>query len=87
MAGRRTATTAAPDEARLSRDSTRRIANALVSYGVAGLILAAIGLVVLLVAAWRLNGVADRVEATADRVVTLLDRTATVLDAAVDDGR
>ena len=71
-------------EGRLSSRSMRRIGDALVTYGIAGLILAAIGLIVLLVAAWRLNGVAERVEVTADRVVTLLDRTATVLDNAVD---
>ena len=67
----------------LSTDSTRRIARALVYYGVAGLVLAAIGLLVLLGAAWRLNGVSDRVEATADRMLATLDRTADLLDAAV----
>jgi hypothetical protein len=75
--------TAASPDGRLSRDSMRRIGTALYAYGIAGLALAAIGLVVLLIAAWRLNGVADRVETTADRVVVLLDRTATVLDDAV----
>ena len=61
--------TGGPDRTTLSIDSTRRIANALVYYGVAGLVLAAIGLLVLLVAAWRLNGVTDRVEVTADRML------------------
>ena len=74
--------TAAGPDGRLSAASTRRIGDALVAYGIAGLALAAIGLVVLLVAAWRLNGVADRAEAKAAQVATLLDRTATVLDDA-----
>ena len=68
---------------RRSTDSTRRIANALVYYGIAGLVLAAIGLLILLVAASRLNGVTDRVEVTADRMLSTLDRTADLLDAAV----
>lgn len=72
-----------PAERRLSTDSMRRIGNALVYYGIAGLVLAAIGIVVLLVATVRLNGAADRVEASAERLVVLLDRTATVLDDAV----
>ena len=74
---------AAPTGTKLSTDSTRRIANALVYYGVAGLILAAIGFLILLVAAWRLNGVSDRVEVAADRMLATLDRTADLLDAAV----
>ena len=75
--------TAAEPNGTVSSASLRRIADALVYYGIAGLVLAAIGVVVLLVAAWRLNGTADRVEATAVRVEALLDRTATVLDSAV----
>jgi hypothetical protein len=74
---------AAPTGSTPSNDSTRRIANALVYYGVAGLVLAAIGLVILLVAASRLNGVTDRVEVAADRMLATLDRTADLLDAAV----
>jgi len=77
------AASAAATGTALSTDSTRRIANALVYYGVAGLVLAAIGLVILLVAAWRLNGVTDRVEVVADRMLATLDRTADLLDAAV----
>jgi hypothetical protein len=75
--------TGAEPNGSVSSASLRRIGDALVFYGIAGLVLAAIGLVVLLVAAWRLNGAADRVEATAVRVETLLERTATVLDRAV----
>jgi hypothetical protein len=71
-----------PGEGVLSRESTRRIGNALFYYGIAGLALAAIGIAVLVVAAWRLNGAADKVEAEAARLVTVLDRTATVLDDA-----
>lgn len=77
-----------PGEGVLTRESTRRIGNALFYYGIAGLTLAIVGIVVLLVAAYRLNGVADRVETEAARLVTVLDRTATVLDdaaATVDD--
>ena len=59
----------APVEGRLSRESTRRIGDALVYYGIAGLVLAVVGIVVLLVAASRLNGVPDRVEADAARLV------------------
>jgi len=73
---------AAPGEGRLSRESTRRIGDALFYYGIAGLVLTVVGIVVLLVAASRLNGVSDRVEAEAARLVTVLDRTATVLDDA-----
>ena len=83
-----TAPAPAPGEGRLSRESTRRIGDALFYYGIAGLILAVAGIVVLLVAASRLNGVSDRVETEAARLVTVLDRTATVLDdasATVDD--
>ena len=72
----------APGEGRLSRESTRRIGDALFYYGIAGLVLAVVGIVVLLVAASRLNGVSDRIESEAARLVTVLDRTATVLDDA-----
>jgi hypothetical protein len=75
----------APDAApagRVSTDSMRRIANALIAYGVAGLILAGIGLAVVLVAGWRLNSVGDRLETQSARVVALLDATATALDDA-----
>lgn len=75
--------TAAEPNGTLSNASLRRISDALVYYGIAGLVLAAIGLVVLLVAAWRLSGTADRVEAMGTRMEMLLDRTATVLDSAV----
>jgi hypothetical protein len=75
-------TAAARPDGRLSADSTRRIGNALLYYGIAGLILAAIGLAVLIAATWRLNGVADRIESEAGRLVTVLGTTATVLDDA-----
>jgi hypothetical protein len=77
-----------PTEGYLTRESTRRIGNALFYYGIAGLTLAIVGIVVLLIATYRLNGMADRVESEATRLVTVLDRTATVLDdaaATVDD--
>jgi predicted PurR-regulated permease PerM len=75
--------TVAEPHARLSRDAMRRIADALVAYGIAGLILAGVGLLVLAIAAWRLNTVADRADAESARVQTLLNRTATALDDAV----
>lgn len=76
-------TGSAAADGRLSATSMRRIGDALFYYGIAGLALAAIGVIVLLVATVRLSSAADRVEATADRVVAVLDRTATVLDDAV----
>jgi hypothetical protein len=66
----------------LSADSLRRIGNALIAYGIAGLILAAIGLVVFLVAGLRLSDASDRLQADADQAIVILDRTATVLDDA-----
>ena len=45
--------------------------DALVYYGIAGLLLAAIGTAVFVVATVRLNGAADRVEATADVSILL----------------
>jgi hypothetical protein len=77
-----------PREGYLTRESTRRIGNALFYYGIAGLALAIVGVIALLVATVRLSGVADRVETEAARLVTVLDRTATVLNdasATVDD--
>jgi hypothetical protein len=79
---------AAASEARLSTVSVWRIGSALYYYGVAGLILAIVGLAVVLAAGWRLSSVADRFQAQASQVVVLLDRTATALDDAtgtVDD--
>jgi len=76
------AETAVAREGTLTRESTRRIGNALFYYGIAGLVLAVVGIVVLLIATVRLNGASDRVESEADRLVTVLARTATVLDDA-----
>jgi uncharacterized phage infection (PIP) family protein YhgE len=69
-------------DGRLSADSVRRIGNALIAYGIAGLALAAIGLVVVLVAGLRLSDVADRLQANASQAIVVLDRTANVLDDA-----
>lgn len=77
-----------PGEGLLTRTSTRRIGDALFYYGIAGLVLAVVGIAVLLFAASRLNSVSNRVETEAARLVTVLDRTAAVLDdaaATVDD--
>jgi hypothetical protein len=73
---------AAGPDPRMSSESMRRIGNALVAYGIAALVLAVIGLVLVLVAGLRLSGVGDRLETQVDQVIVLLDRTATVLDDA-----
>jgi hypothetical protein len=80
--GEAEAITPAGPERRVSTESMRRIGTALIYYGVAGLVLTAIGLVIVLAAGWRLSSVGDRVATQSAQVVVLLDRTATALDNA-----
>jgi hypothetical protein len=69
------------------RPMLRRLARLLLGYGIAGLVVAAIGVLALVVALGRVNGLADRLRDDVGGVSATLDRTATVLDnAAVSAG-
>jgi hypothetical protein len=64
------------------RPMLRRLARLLLGYGIAGLVVAAIGIVALVVALGRVNGLADRLRDDVGGVSATLERTATVLDNA-----
>jgi hypothetical protein len=65
----------------------RRLAIGLLGYGAAGLVVAAIGLVVLLGAIGRIGSVGSGISADVDRLGSVLDRTATALDEAAGTAR
>ncbi len=62
----------------------RRVATGLVAYGVVGLLVAAVGLVVLVGSADRVGRLSSGVSDEIDRLGRILDRTATALDEASD---
>jgi hypothetical protein len=64
------------------RPMLRRLARLLLGYGIAGLVVAAIGVLALVVALGRVNGLADRLRGDVGGVSATLERTATVLDNA-----
>jgi ABC-type transporter Mla subunit MlaD len=64
------------------RPMLRRLARLLLGYGIAGLVVAAIGVLALIVALGRVNGLADRLRDDVGGVSATLERTATVLDNA-----
>jgi hypothetical protein len=70
-----------PSSARI-RSGARRLAAALVVYGVVGLLVAGLGLAALLWAGSRVGGLADQTSAQVDSIISTLDRTATALDDA-----
>jgi hypothetical protein len=65
-----------------TRPMLRRLTRLLLGYGIAGLVVAAIGVIALVVALGRVNGLADRVRGDVCGVSATLERTATVLDNA-----
>jgi hypothetical protein len=65
-----------------TRPMLRRLTRLLLGYGIAGLVVAAIGVIALVVALGRVNGLADRVRGDVGGVSATLERTATVLDNA-----
>jgi hypothetical protein len=64
------------------RPMLRRLARVLLGYGIAGLVVAAIGVLAMVVALGRVNGLADRLRGDVGGVSATLERTATVLDNA-----
>jgi len=64
------------------RPMLRRLARLLLGYGIAGLIVTAIGVLAMVVALGRVNGFADRLRGDVGGVSATLERTATVLDNA-----
>jgi hypothetical protein len=66
------------------RHGLRRFSTGLIAYGIVGLVIAAIGLVLLLYVGGRVDALADRTSARVETVITTLDRTATVLQDAGD---
>ena len=64
------------------RPMLRRLARLLLGYGIAGLVVAAIGVLAMVVALGRVNGLADRLRGDVGGVSATLERTATVLDNA-----
>ena len=64
------------------RPGLRQVTRVLIGYGIAGLAVAAIGLLALLVGLGRLNGLADQLRDDGGGVSDVLERTATALDGA-----
>src|SRR6185369_1616078 len=71
---------------RAIRPGLPTVARALIGYGIVGVIVAMVALVVLFVGLARLNGLSDRVRDLGG-VPTVLERTATVLDSASSSAR
>ena len=71
---------------RVLRPRLPAVARVLIGYGIVGLVVAAIALVVLVAGLGRLNGLSDRVRDLGG-VSTVLERTATVLDKASTTAR
>jgi hypothetical protein len=65
----------------------RRLAIGLVAYGVAGLVVAAIGLVFLAAATSNIDNAGGGISSEVDRLGSILDRTATALDDAAGTAR
>ena len=61
---------------------SRRIEQLLIGYGIVGLAVAALGVIALVLAFGRINGLADRLRDDVGGVSATLERTATVLDDA-----
>jgi methyl-accepting chemotaxis protein len=59
-----------------------RVSRFLIGYGIVGIAAAVIGLVLLVLALARVNGLADRIGGDFGAVTGVLDRTATVLETA-----
>jgi hypothetical protein len=64
------------------RRGLARLANALIIYGIIGLIAAAIGLAALIAASGRIGSLGDRIVSEAVSLDAIIDRTANVLDDA-----
>jgi hypothetical protein len=64
------------------RPGLRRVAQVLAGYGIAGLVVAVIGLLALIVGLGRVNGLADRLRDDVGGVSAVLERTATALEGA-----
>jgi hypothetical protein len=71
--------TAAADE---WRRGLSRLANALIAYGVIGLLAAAVGIAALIAASGRIGSIGDRIVSEAVSLDAIIDRTADVLDDA-----
>lgn len=69
------------------RPGLRRVAAVLLGYGVVGTIVAALGLIVLVIGLSRVNGLADRLRDDVGGVSVALERTASVLDDAATAAR
>jgi methyl-accepting chemotaxis protein len=69
------------------RPRLRRVANALVAYGVVGALVAVLGLLALVAGLSRINGLADRLRDDVGGVSVALERTADVLDDAAASAR
>ncbi len=65
----------------------RRVERALIGYGIVGAVLAAIGVLALVIAVARLNGLSERLRDDVGGVSTTLQRTASVLDDAASTAR
>jgi hypothetical protein len=66
------------------RSGLRRFSTGLIVFGVAGLIVAAIGLAMLLYVGGRIGTVAERTSTQVETVIATLDRTSTALSDAGD---
>lgn len=64
------------------RPGLRRLSTTLLGYGIVGLIVAALGLVALVIGLARINGLSERLRDDVGGVSATLARTATVLDDA-----
>jgi hypothetical protein len=71
----------------LAGPAIRRLSRVLIGYGIVGLVVAAIGVMALVVGLGRLNGLSDRLRDDVGGVSSALERTATVLDDAAAAAR
>ena len=71
----------------LARPVLRRLTRVLIGYGVVGLVLAALGILALLVGLGRVNGLSERLRGDVGGVSATLERTARVLDDAAATAR
>ena len=76
--------TAPPSPDATLRHGLRRFSTGLLVYGVIGLAVAAIGLVLLLYVGNRVGGVAERTSARVETIIATLDKTAKALSDAGD---
>jgi hypothetical protein len=71
----------------LAGPAIRRLSRVLIGYGIVGLVVAAIGVMALVVGLGRQNGLSDRLRDDVGGVSSALERTATVLDDAAAAAR